>query len=213
MWKLTHGKKTHERLLCGWAHCMTGQGQVTGVQVSLTAENETQAERVVWTPSNLKCLVCKYFGFWSVDGKNADPYKVVCKLQLAYHSTTSNMRHISKMCIQMSMPWCLELQLDSHVSTHIFHHPPQALCLQHDKRHAWRNLLCSYARTWGWSVSTARASESFVKNLNRGTASEPWISHQLNRISIWQHLRQYKGVTQRTSFRSSFDSPALCPTV
>ena len=33
------------------------------------------------------------------------------------------------MCTQMSMPWCLELQLNSHVSTHIFHHSPQALCL------------------------------------------------------------------------------------
>ena len=80
---------------------------------SLTAESKTQqkpwqmqmaessgsnsaAERVVWTPSNLKSPVWKYFGFWSVDGKNAEPWDEVvcklCKLQLAYHSTTSNMR-------------------------------------------------------------------------------------------------------------------------
>ena len=57
------------------------------------------------------------------------------------------------MCTQMSTPWCLELQLNSHVSTHIFHRPPQALCLQHNKRRARRNLLRSYARTWGRSVS------------------------------------------------------------
>ena len=52
----------------------------------------TAAERVVWTLSNL----IRPVRFWSVDGKNAEPPdKVVCtlcKLQLAYHSTTSNMR-------------------------------------------------------------------------------------------------------------------------
>ena len=51
---------------------------------------------------NLKCPVWKYFGFWSVDSKDAEPRdKVVCKLrklQLAYHSTTSNMRaHLKNM--------------------------------------------------------------------------------------------------------------------
>ena len=34
----------------------------------------------------------------------------------------------------MCTPLCLELQLNSHVSTHFFHHLPQALCLQHTKR-------------------------------------------------------------------------------
>ena len=79
----------------------------------------------------------------------------------AYHSTTSNMRAHLENVTQMSMPWCLELQLNSHVSTHIFYRPPQGLCLQHDKRHAWRNLLCSYARTCGRSVSLmAKISEA-----------------------------------------------------
>ena len=38
---------------------------------------------------------------------------------------------------------------------------PQALCLQHDKRRAQRNLLRSHTRTWDWSVLLmAQASES-----------------------------------------------------
>ena len=61
-----------------------------------SSEPNSAAERVVWTPSNPKSPIWKYFGFWSVDGKNAEPQdKVVCKLcklQLVYHSTTSNMR-------------------------------------------------------------------------------------------------------------------------
>ena len=60
-----------------------------------SSEPNSAAERVVWTPSNLKSPIWKYFGFWSLDGKNAEPQVlVVCKLckSLAYHSTTSNMR-------------------------------------------------------------------------------------------------------------------------
>ena len=38
-----------------------------------SSELNSAAERVVWTPSNLKNPVWKYFGFWSVDGKNARP--------------------------------------------------------------------------------------------------------------------------------------------
>ena len=61
------------------------------VEPSLTA-----AEKVIVTPKNLKSDVWKYFGFWSVDGKLVEPTaKVVCKLcklELAYHSTTSNLR-------------------------------------------------------------------------------------------------------------------------
>lgn len=58
--------------------------------------NSTAAEKVILTPQNLKSHVWKHFGFWSVDGKIVEPRdKVVCKLckiELAYHSTTSNMR-------------------------------------------------------------------------------------------------------------------------
>ena len=46
-----------------------------------SSEPNSAAERVVWTPSNLKSHVWKYFRFWSVDGKNVVPQdKVVCKL-------------------------------------------------------------------------------------------------------------------------------------
>ena len=135
------------------------------------SEPNSEAERVVWTPGNLKRPVWKYFGFWSVDGKNVEPQdKVICKLcklQLAYHSTTSNMRAYLKNCTQISPKPKL---------TRIFHHPPQALCLQHDKRCDRRNVLHSYARTWGWSVSLmARASESFVSNWIRGTVSWKYV--------------------------------------
>ena len=56
----------------------------------------TAAEKVIVTPKNLKSDVWKYFGFWAVDCKLVEPTdKVVCKLcklALAYHSTTSNLR-------------------------------------------------------------------------------------------------------------------------
>ena len=56
----------------------------------------TAAEKVVETPKNLKSDVWKYFGFWSVDSKLVETTaKVVCKLwklELAFHSTTSNLR-------------------------------------------------------------------------------------------------------------------------
>ena len=56
----------------------------------------TAAEKVIVTPKNLKSDVWKYFGFWAVDCKLVEPTdKVVCKLcklALAYHSTTSNVR-------------------------------------------------------------------------------------------------------------------------
>ena len=97
---------------------LCGQGQVTGVALSGTASLLTvdlpdaesaepslnAAEKVIVTPKNLKSDVWKYFGFWSVDGKLVEPtakvvYKL-CKLELAYHSTTSNLRlhlHILEM--------------------------------------------------------------------------------------------------------------------
>ena len=63
----------------------------------------TAAEKVIVTPKHLKSDVWKYFGFWSVDGKLVEPTALVyklCKLELAYHSTTSNLRlhlHILEM--------------------------------------------------------------------------------------------------------------------
>ena len=141
-------KKAHQQLLCKWVHCLTGQGQVTGVALALrhsllkvrhdknrvrcrrqreNRNSNSAAQRVVWTPSNLKNPVWKYFGFWSVDSKNAEPRdKVVCKLcklQLAYNSTTSNMRvHLKNGHAMMSeTPTKQPHQL-------IFHRPPQALC-------------------------------------------------------------------------------------
>ena len=58
-------------------------------EVAESSEPNLAAERVVWTSRKLKILKLKYFIFWSVDSKNAEPRdKVVCKLcklQLAYH--------------------------------------------------------------------------------------------------------------------------------
>ena len=118
------GKKTHQQLLSEWAHCMMGQGQVTGValaqrhsllkvgcdkswqmQMAGRKTNRRKVQSPTWQQSEWFGLqaspVWKYFGFWSVDGKNAEPWdKVVCKLcklQLAYHSTISNMSaHLEK---------------------------------------------------------------------------------------------------------------------
>ena len=74
-------KKTHQWLLCKWAHSMTGQGQVTGVALVPRHSLLKVRRDMVWTPSNLKSPVWKYFGFWSVDSKNVVPRdKVVCKL-------------------------------------------------------------------------------------------------------------------------------------
>ena len=56
---------------------------------------ESEAEKVIVTPNHLKSNVWEYFGFWSVAGKIVEPAKVVCKLcklELSYHSTTSNLR-------------------------------------------------------------------------------------------------------------------------
>ena len=129
---------------------MTCQGQVTGVPLAnftycwkwdttkTVADGRVKnvktesSEIAVWTPSNLKGLGWKYFGFWSVDGKNAEPRdKVVCKLcklQLAYHSTTSNMRahlenvHPNEHAMMSGTP-TKQQHLDSYFS------PPATSCL------------------------------------------------------------------------------------
>ena len=142
-------------LQVGAMHYGSGTGHRSHTcSASLTAESETQqkpwqmqiaekknvmpessepnlaAERVVWTPSNLKSPVWKYFGFWSVDSKNVEPQdKVVCKqykLQLAYHFTTSNMgAHLENVHPnEHVMNWThRDLQLNSHVLAQIFNHP------------------------------------------------------------------------------------------
>ena len=70
------------------------------IEMAESSDSISAAVRVVWTPRNLRGPIWKYFGFWSVDGKNAELRdKVACKLckrQLAYHSTTSNMRAHTK---------------------------------------------------------------------------------------------------------------------
>ena len=56
------------------------------------ADHQGATDPWLKTP-DLKSDVWKYFGFWSVDGKLVEPTaKVVCKLELAYHSTTSYLR-------------------------------------------------------------------------------------------------------------------------
>ena len=127
-----------------------------------SSEPNSAAERVVWTLSKLKSPVWKYIGFWSVDGKNAEPGDEVvckqCKPQIANHSTTSNMRaqlenvHTIMSGTATEQP-CL----------HSFFSPPatSSLSAAHQEA-ARRNLLRLYAWTWGWSVSLeAWASERY----------------------------------------------------
>ena len=93
----------------------------------------------------------------------------------------------------------------------MFYRPPQALCLQHDKRLAWRNLLCSYARTWCRSVSLmSRASESFVKNWNRGTVIRNIPIQVVMSRCISLSFCFWQCIDIRTSFWSHFDSPSDC---
>lgn len=70
-----------------------------------SSQPSSAAERVTCAPGNLKSPVCKYLGIWSVDREFVGPGdKVVCKqskLQLAYYSSTCNLRHISKMRTQV----------------------------------------------------------------------------------------------------------------
>ena len=88
--------RSQESHLHSVTHCSADADGREKTVMAERSEPNSAAERVVWTPSNLKSPVWKYFGFWSVDSKNVVPRdKVVCKLcklQLAYHSTTSNMK-------------------------------------------------------------------------------------------------------------------------
>ena len=90
-------------------------------------------------------------GFWSVDGKNVEPRdKVVCKLcklQLAYHSTTSNTRahlenvHPNEHAMMSGTP-TKHPRLNSYVS------PPATSSLSAARQEAcMKKLACSYART------------------------------------------------------------------
>src|SRR4029434_4011401 len=133
----------------------------------------TAAEKVIVTSKNLKSDVWKYFGFWAIDGKLVEPTaKVVCKLcklALAYDSTTSNLRlHLQN----VHPSEYVELQRNSHVWIHILRRPSQVRCLRHDRRPARKNVFRSYARTRGRSVWwMGLASGSSVKHWNRGTVS------------------------------------------
>ena len=92
-----------------------------------SAKPSLTAEKVIVAPINLKSDVWKYFGYWSVDGKLVEPTaKVVCKLcklELAYHSTTSNLRlhlHVYHSTARsehsMSVLYCKTLMLMIFVS-------------------------------------------------------------------------------------------------
>src|SRR4029434_9318212 len=76
------------------SHCLAESLLTVDLRDAESAESSlTAAEKVIVTPKHLKS---EYFGFWSVDGKLVEPtakvvYKL-CKLELAYHSTTSNAR-------------------------------------------------------------------------------------------------------------------------
>eukprot|EP00096_Caligus_rogercresseyi_P001805 TRINITY_DN1305_c0_g4_i1.p1 TRINITY_DN1305_c0_g4~~TRINITY_DN1305_c0_g4_i1.p1 ORF type:complete len:197 (-),score=3.47 TRINITY_DN1305_c0_g4_i1:609-1199(-) len=62
--------------------------------------NGTDVGREIKAPRNLTSSVWKFFGFWAERGKILEPRQKVickvCKVELAYHSTTSNMwAHLS----------------------------------------------------------------------------------------------------------------------
>ncbi|QQP35786.1 Uncharacterized protein FKW44_020671 [Caligus rogercresseyi] len=64
------------------------------------AYNGTDVGREIKAPRNLTSSVWKFFGFWAERGKIMEPRQKmickVCKVELAYHSTTSNMwAHLS----------------------------------------------------------------------------------------------------------------------
>ena len=66
----------------------------TGEMESGEVKNST-TDKVIVKPDNLRSTVWRFFGFWSVGGKVGDKSKAVCKLcdaELAYHSTTTNLR-------------------------------------------------------------------------------------------------------------------------
>ena len=141
----------------------------------------SRAERVVRTPSNLKSPIWKYFGFWSVDGKNTELQDKVgckqCNLQLAYHSTTSNMRahlenvHPNKHAMMSGTP-TKQPRLDSKFS------PPATSSLSAARQEVCTkklaSFLCKYMRPM-ISIVEVRASESFVKNWNQGTVSQKYL--------------------------------------
>ena len=63
---LTAKSKTRQKLLAD------ADGSENN-EMAESSESNSAAEGVVLTPSNLKYPVWKYFGFWSIDGKNAEP--------------------------------------------------------------------------------------------------------------------------------------------
>ena len=66
----------------------------TGEMESGEVKNST-TDKVIVKPDNFRSTVWRFFGFWSVGGKVVDKSKAVCKLcdaELAYHSTTTNLR-------------------------------------------------------------------------------------------------------------------------
>src|SRR4029434_9952239 len=98
----------------------------------------TAAEKVIVTPKNLKRDVWKYFGFWAVDCKLVEPTdKVVCKLcklALAYHSTTSNF----SLHLKNVHPSEYGIICETATSGYIFC-AVQVRCLRHDRRPARKN--------------------------------------------------------------------------
>ena len=102
----------------------------------------TAAEKVIVTPKNLKSDVWKYFGFWAVDCKLVEPTdKVVCKLcklALAYHSTTSNLRlHLQNVHPSEYGIICGTSAKQPRLD--ILRRPSQVRCLRHDRRPARKN--------------------------------------------------------------------------
>ncbi|KAI7801081.1 putative zinc finger BED domain-containing protein 1-like, partial [Triplophysa rosa] len=62
---------------------------------------DSESERILLTPKDLKSAVWRFFGFWSVKGYIIDKTNVIfklCKKPLLYHSTTSNLTTHMQSC-------------------------------------------------------------------------------------------------------------------
>ena len=154
-------EKSHQRLLCEWAHGMMGRGRVTGVAPA-------QRHSLLKVRRDKNRGRCR----WQREKRNATKF-----LKKAYHSTTSNMRaHGDNVTPNehAMMPGTPTKQPRLHSVS-----PPATSSLSAAQQEAARrNLLHSYVRTRGWSVSLM-ASESFVKNWNWGIVSQKHLYKQL----------------------------------
>src|SRR4029434_8493449 len=135
----------------------------------------TAAEKLIVTPKNLKSDVWKYFGFWAVDCKLVEPTdKVVCKLcklELANHSTTSNLRlHLQNVHPSEYGLICGTSAKQTRLDTYFAPSPTSSLSAARQEACTQKmiSFICKDMRRVWWM---GQASWSSVKHWNRGTVS------------------------------------------